>query len=61
MEGAAFAVGLGLTAALGLVLWPHMAWIVVGIAFVLVALGPAVRTRRAWAYLRLYETSRYSG
>ncbi|WP_424348325.1 hypothetical protein [Kocuria sp. CH-021] len=57
VEGAAFAVGLGLTIGLGLVLWPHMAWTVVLIAFVLVALGPAVRMRRAWAYLRLHETS----
>lgn len=61
VEGAAFAVGLGLTGVLGLVLWPHMAWVVVFIAFVLIALGPAVRTRRAWAYLRLYETSTYPG
>lgn len=61
VEGAAFAVGLGLTGVLGLVLWPHLWWTAVFIPFVLVALGPAVRTRRAWSYLRLYEMSAHPG
>ncbi|TDL43035.1 hypothetical protein [Kocuria rosea] len=61
VDGAAFAVGLGLTGVLGLVLWPHLWWTAVFIAFVLVALGPAARTRRAWAYLRLYESTAHPG